>query len=477
MLRPLFQRRSRTPDIRHRERGVTMALVAASMVSIIGMAALAIDVGTIYQANAEAQRSADAAALTAAKVLSMSGMTGDPNNTSGQWQNACNAAQAVALAVGKQNLVGGAIPTVTVTPSASDGTSCASTGGAFGVNPMVTVKVSNTTLPTFFAHVFGFFNSNWSTARVSATATAELYNPSNSATYSTNGAVMPVQPRCVKPLIIPNTDPLNTPGCTPTTCTTFVNPATGAVTNGGILLGGSGTGVIGETFNLYSDCTGMGTTCNFPDNPPKANLTTRPAILPPKLEYVPGYLSSVVPVAVPSCATGDAYQEAVAGCDQSTQYHCGVQAASLAANANEVDLSENPNGVNGDTSTAVQCLIHQSSMGASSGQDSLSTATFPYQITAGSANPTGANGYLTNSSSIITIPIYDLTGPALNTTGTSPVTIVGFLQVFVNQVDSPGGSLNVTVLNVTGCGNGVNALSPFVTGSSPVPVRLITPSS
>jgi Flp pilus assembly protein TadG len=51
--------RSRDRDrAREKERGVTIALVAVAMVSIIGMAALSIDIGTLYQAKAEAQRSA-----------------------------------------------------------------------------------------------------------------------------------------------------------------------------------------------------------------------------------------------------------------------------------------------------------------------------------------------------------------------------------------------------------------------------------
>ena len=48
-----------------------MALVALAMVSIIAMAALSIDIGTLYQAKDEAQRAADAAALTAARVISI----------------------------------------------------------------------------------------------------------------------------------------------------------------------------------------------------------------------------------------------------------------------------------------------------------------------------------------------------------------------------------------------------------------------
>lgn len=45
------------------------------------------------------------------------------------------------------------------------------------------------------------------------------------------------------------------------------------------------------------------------------------------------------------------------------------------------------------------------------------------------------------------------------------VTFIGFLQVFINAVDVNGNRL-VTVLNVTGCGNGTNATGSPVQGSS-----------
>jgi hypothetical protein len=52
---------------------------------------------------------------------------------------------------------------------------------------------------------------------------------------------------------------------------------------------------------------------------------------------------------------------------------------------------------------------------------------------------------------------------------------VGFLQVFINAVDQYG-NVDVTVLNVAGCSNGTgDRVGSPVTGSSPVPVRLITP--
>src|SRR5271169_3878077 len=111
-MKPRAIRRFRcSPSRRHGERGVTILLVAIAMVAIIGIAALSIDVVTLYLAREEAQRSADAAALTAARVLSLSGVTGDPNNVSGNWPTACSTATQVAQAVANQNAVGSTAPT------------------------------------------------------------------------------------------------------------------------------------------------------------------------------------------------------------------------------------------------------------------------------------------------------------------------------------------------------------------------------
>ena len=62
------------------------------------------------------------------------------------------------------------------------------------------------------------------------------------------------------------------------------------------------------------------------------------------------------------------YAEAIAGCDQITVYNCG-QAGQQAA----VDLTENPTFVNSDTTSGVQCLVHQATPGIAtvSGQDAL----------------------------------------------------------------------------------------------------------
>ena len=61
--------RKRAKFVTHsREHGQTIVLVALTIVTLLAMAALAIDVVTLYVAKGEVQRAADAAALVAAKA-------------------------------------------------------------------------------------------------------------------------------------------------------------------------------------------------------------------------------------------------------------------------------------------------------------------------------------------------------------------------------------------------------------------------
>jgi Flp pilus assembly protein TadG len=472
MKSPAIRRSLQFRSEHDRESGVTILLVAAALVAIMAMAALSIDIVTLYLANAEAQRSADAAALAAARILSISGVTGNPTNTGSNWQLACATATQVAKSVGQmsqQNTVGGAAGTVTVSfPNNSDTAACAaSSPPAFGVNPLVTVQVQRTDLPTFFARIWGRRG-----AGVSATATAEAFNSSNSDQVGNSGAtgtVIPVQPRCVKPWIVPNSEP-------GAAAAPFVAIINGAIGNPGVDTTGSGTGagVVGEKFSLFADCK-IGASCDPPDSRPQANATGgsyngATAPLGNNLEYVPGAVPTHS-TAVPSCGNESSYQEAVSGCDQTTVYKCGVPSG------NTADLGVNPGGPAGDTAIALQCLTHQATQGSTaSGQDTLNSGVFPFQISAGSSNPLGISGQITSSNSIVSLPIYDSsTGLKFTAGTTTSVTIVGFLQVFINYVDTDG-SLHVTVLNVSGCGNGSSGnIGNPVTGSSPVPVRLVIP--
>lgn len=433
---------------RRRERGVTMILVVLAMVGIIAMAALSIDVVTLFLAREEAQRAADAGALAAARVISSSGLTGTAGPDSGvaPWATICggttSVASVMAQAVAQQNSVGSSAGTVTVSYSSGSGatfTDCTAVPGddLLGVNPLVTVKVERDSMPTLFSRI-------WSRAAksVSATATAEAFNPSNSGNFAPGGLAVPVTPRCVKPWVIPNQDPKNG--------STLVNIGTGAIRHLG-LWSGIGTGTVGEGFTLTDTCSGADCS-NMVGKTPAAGF------------YIPAYVTAAAS-AVPSCADDSNYQKAIGGCDQSTVYACGTVGGSQA------DLTINPGLASGDTSVAAQCLIHQS---GGAGQDALNVlAPFPYPITAGSANPVvSANQPITSSNSIVTLPIYDDSVGTL--AGTHPaITIVGFLQVFIDSVDAAG-NLQVHVVNVAGCGNNAST-TLSAPGSSPVPIRLITP--
>jgi Flp pilus assembly protein TadG len=449
-----------------------MVLMALAMVAILAMAALSIDVVTLYLANAEAQRSADTAALAAARVLSITGMTGDPSNSGAinPWQQACALATSVAKAVATQNTMGGAALStsqINVTyPNNSDTANCTGADSAFGVNPLVTVKVQRTDLPTFFARIWGR-----KAAAVSATATAEAFNSSNSGNVgnTSTGKITPVQPRCVKPWIVPNMDPGKTGTCGVGTCLSFVDNSDGSITTQGIMVNNTPPGVIGRTFDLFADCKpGSGGPCATGaglGQDPKANVTG--SVAKPNLQYVPGQLPASF-TAVPSCASSD-FQEAIAGCDQTTLYHCGSE-----TQLSTVDLGQS--NVESDSVLGGQCLIRATGDGPGVGQDSLDPSSYPYKIEAGTANLLGVSSgsVITSSNSIVSFPIYDSANDTIKNAGTSPsVHIIGFLQVFINWVNSGKNSVNVTILNVAGCGNGKNSTGPAVSGTSPVPVRLI----
>jgi hypothetical protein len=503
------------------QRGVTILLVAAAMVAIIGMAALSIDVITLYLAKEEAQRSANEAALAAARILSLSGITGDPGNLTGNWGLICGpedgtnglAGRAAKGVVAQNTIAHLAATNVDVAYSAgsngvmgsatSDCTTLSST--AFGVNPLVTVKVTRASLPSFFSRIWG--NPGQS---ITASATAEAFNPSNSGNVgnqTTGGAIIPVKPWCVKPWVVANQDPwnpapsggfnCNRPGG-PGACSKIVDTTSGQIIHPGITTAGTGAnGIIGETFWLVSDCQHINPNkCDLrlrdltsgPEVQPKANFNNNSTFiktLPANLLYLPGQVGPAPALAVPSCTTGDPLNEAIVGCDQTTNYSCGVQ-PSQASIPNAVDLTGSPDL---PTQAAASCLIHQAdqtNITTSSGQDYLSQtplgapAAYPFQIFSGSGNPViGSGGIvagtpITSSPSIVSVPIYDDTTATAVDESVTNVTFVGFLQVFINAIDANGNIL-VTVLNVSGCGGGASAPADPVGGTSPVPIRLITP--
>lgn len=147
------------------ERGGTLVLYTVAMVGMMGMAALAIDLGMLRKARAEAQRAADASALAGASAFTAD-LPRDVEST---------MAVALALKVADTNYMNGI---------------------KFDVNSEITVKVipdsvkvrvkaRRAAVPTWFARIFGI-----SALPVGAVAAAE-------ASYASGAA-------CVKPLAIPD---------------------------------------------------------------------------------------------------------------------------------------------------------------------------------------------------------------------------------------------------------------------------------
>ena len=86
-----------------------IVLVAVVMLFVVGaMAAISIDVVTLYTARSEAQLAADSAALAAARVIANSGATSDQTGVLlTSVESSSGPAQNVAVQVAQQNQVGG----------------------------------------------------------------------------------------------------------------------------------------------------------------------------------------------------------------------------------------------------------------------------------------------------------------------------------------------------------------------------------
>jgi hypothetical protein len=425
---------------RPHERGQTILLVAISLVSLLAMAALAIDIVTLYVARSEIQRAADATALAAAKGIADSGFTTlpaiDTNYLAAQSLAQTMAVKAVNSMVTTPaiNLVGGQLPVLVGSPSFD-----------FTTHPgsyQVTVSLKSASLPTFFSKIWARGAAN-----VTASATAEAYNPANLT------PMTPIALRSVKPWLVANADPKQLGNA-------FVT-ATGAVE----------PNVIGEQFNLTADCQVGLLPCQLSDNPPISKTLTL------QVEYVAAQVTPTNSKNVcPLCAGASDYEQSIECADANS--YAGLSCGGGATNVTW-DNSNIPGGATGLSASGAECLIHASTSGKLQGQDTLDPSPWPanpMQIKAQSGPQTG--NFVTTSNSIVTIPIIANSAPLL-TNGN--VTIVGFMQAFINWVqDGTGGStagdINITVLNVAGCSSTNNNANPVVgvSGTSPVPVRLIT---
>jgi hypothetical protein len=399
---------------RRGERGQTIILVAVALVSLLAMAALAIDVTTLYVARGEMQRAADAAALAGAKAFVDSGVTSlattDPN-----YGNVQSLAQTMATTVINsilpQNKVQGSAPVLVGAP-AFDFTRAG--------NPQLTVTLQRTDLPTFFARIWGT-----RLATVSATAQAEAYNPSNAP-----AGYPPIAPKCVKPLLVANQDPKSA------AVSQFVDPTTGAPV---------AANVVGETVTIKPCPAGV---C---------------APVVPFLQFRPAQvIASAANICPGTCAPPASDFESNIGCCDlaTTTYTCGSAVPTAPVDTVLVDPL-----LTNQTNNGLQCMVNHPAedMLDPASLPELSAGTGPTRITAGSGPQFG--NLVTTSRSIATLPIIE--NPAAN-----PARVIGFLQVFVDQI--PPIPPTAHILNVVGCGNSPGGGPPVLGGGfSPIPVRLI----
>jgi Flp pilus assembly protein TadG len=371
-------KRRRTVPGRKSERGVVILLVAVVLLFIVvAMAALAIDLTTFYTARSEAQIAADGAALAGARVLANSGTTSDP--TDSPLVDVEPLATTIATQVARHNEVGGRNlydAEVSVSfPNAANGT---------GYNPQIQVRVTRSDLPTFFARIWGR-----STITVSATATAEAYNPSG-PNASVSG-IVPIAPTCVKPWLLPNMyDSGNR----------IFDQDTGAILAPAGFLGQSvPIPSTSTTGGLYATCGS--TACALPQTA-KA------------WQYFPGKASSFpTPTqALPACSAGfndpvvGDYQKSIAGCVQ-TPIVCGQN-----GNVDLYTLYSDPNP-DQTAAAAVNCLTHSQNNNGDSmvtvpGQPSQFLQ--PFQFLAGADNPVvkPALSTVIVSDSLVTVPVVNV---------------------------------------------------------------------
>jgi hypothetical protein len=436
---------------RKSEQGIIITLVAVFMLFVVGaMAALSIDVVTLYTARSEAQLAADAAALAAARVIANSGATSDSSGAVlANVETNPGPATAVIAQVAEQNQVGGAyLTSANIT---------AITFGGTTTNPTVTVSVQITNLPTFFARIWGRTQ-----VTVGASAKAEAYNPSGAA------GTWPVAPTCVKPWLLPN--------ISPAAGGEIFDWTTGAIKDPTLL---------GWVTPNGAGATRLRTVCAAPNN-----TDCTPAPPTTVWRYYPGTTDDATgsfPAPSASSCTGcggfSSYQLSVAGCVQ-TPISCNSTV--------NIDVTTDA-ARDTQTRTAVDNLTHSTGNGG----DSVDTAagampplgTEPFQFLAGTENPVVLSGAMTAgtdvmvSDSLVTVPVIDTTSaPWPPATYPNNLQIIGFVQLFLSPTGAQvpfNGRIHTQVINLVGCGTpaaGGAAGQPILgNGASPVAVRLVSP--
>lgn len=407
---------------RNQERGISLIMVALSLTVILGMAALAIDLGGLYIEKSEAQRAADAGALAGAQWFANSGCALDASCLSAGTEA---TATALATQMAQQNLIFGQTPTIPAPVFAA--------GGGSSTDPLITVT-AQAPAKTFFLPVSAG-------AQISAAATAEAYSPTGSGT--------PVFcAGCLKPFFVPNCDPVHTGDLNPV-CPT---PAGKFFDNNAIV---SGKAIIGETWPLHFQ--GAGGTTAVPSQ----------------------WLEVAFAATAPSCSGGQGATSWAASVTQcaTNEIQCGQQLCTL-----------NGGKVGPNDQAVCQLITYNGKCNASGGTatDSIvCTSGTSCTMTAGSGNPFASSGSrIQQSAALVSVPVYDGTP----TSGGGAVTVVGYMQLFLQSIKHQGQDdiLTAVIVNAAACsatsgsgtcgatggGSGTNG-TVSGGGATLIPVRLV----
>lgn len=414
----------RTSKGRNGERGVTLYIVAGSLVILLGIGALAVDLASLYVAHNEAQRAADAAALAGAKVFVESGCV-TIGNCSGEEGVATDRANQVA----GQILIGGQPGTATVTFN------------EVAQDPQITVQIQSANLAVYFAPAIGFTNSN----SVTSSATAEAWNPSGQGGpgYCTG---------CTRPWLIANCDQTIAGVSLCAGEATLLNPGSTGVTNANCTPGG----VVGEQIVI------------------PLQTPTNPGLTPPTTLY--GALD------VDSPGTGNLgdYRQAITTCFTG-QTTCGEPTLNILP-VNAALSTSTQAGVENLLHVAATGLgLGQDYIDTTVCPPQIHAGAMNPLVTAGVV---AQDSVISISDSIVTAYVFDAppgvgtyTGLAYNPVAgdtSQLVNIVGFAQIFVTQVDATGNVWG-NILGVAGCGanNGGGCGAGTIQGPTTLPVRLI----
>ncbi|HYL14232.1 MAG TPA: pilus assembly protein TadG-related protein [Terriglobales bacterium] len=421
---------------------MTLLIVAVSMFAMLSMAVLALDVVSLYVAKDQAQEAADAAALAGAEVLELSGTTSVPLSV--PLSSVCNGSSAKAdlwaQAVAAQNHIVGVSPT-TVT------TLCPTSAPAH--NPYIRVTVSRGGLPTFFSRI-------WSggAISVSATASAEAYNPSFDAA---NPGGPPIQIHGVKPWLVSNCNMCG-----------LAEPLY-FDSNYAIARGGS---FIGQPVTLTLITSSTVPTVPGPPAPPAPPLPSPTAQFYALDGPAPLYCPSSSAVSCGQIGTGTPglnYHDNIA-CENGFNFSNGQLVGP--GQTWWVDTRSAGN-LHARTIPGTTCLIHADTVGSGLGQDSF-TVGLPVTITGGYNNPNPSLRLVDGihrSDSVVTVPVFNC--PSVGTCdGTAQLPIVGFLQLGIQDVTATG-DLDAVILNAAGLDPASTGTPITGAGASPVPVRLI----